>query len=70
MAAAIVLQRLVLGPAVAGLAADYVTLPLGAGAVETLIVGCGLTLMSAIAVLVVTRSATREQVAAGLERDE
>jgi len=70
MAAAIVLQRLVLGPAVAGLAADYVTLPLGAGAGQTLIVGSGLTLMSAIAVLVVTRSATREQVAAGLERDE
>ena len=70
MAAAIVLQRLVLGPAVAGLAADYVTLPLGAGAGETLIVGCGLTLMSTIAVLVVTRSATREQVAAGLERGE
>jgi len=70
LAAAFVLQRLVLGPAVAGLAADYVTLPLGAGLGEALIVGGGLALMSAIAVLVVTRSATREPVAAGLERDE
>ncbi|HEY0343062.1 MAG TPA: FtsX-like permease family protein [Solirubrobacteraceae bacterium] len=67
---AVALERLVLGPAVARLAADYAVLPLGVGAGEALGVGAGAVLVGAVAVLVVTRSAGREPVAAGLERED
>jgi hypothetical protein len=67
---AVALERLVLGPAVAQLAADYAVLPLGVGAGEALGVGAGAVLVGAVAVLVVTRSAGREPVAAGLERED
>ncbi|CAA9513921.1 MAG: hypothetical protein AVDCRST_MAG67-2839, partial [uncultured Solirubrobacteraceae bacterium] len=68
LAGAVALERLVLGPAVARLAADYATLPLAVAAGDVLLVGGALALMCALAVLGVTRSATREPVAAGLER--
>jgi predicted lysophospholipase L1 biosynthesis ABC-type transport system permease subunit len=67
---AVALQRFVLAPVVAGLAADYATLPLAVATTDALLVGGGLTLMGAVAVLVVTRSSLREPVAAGLERED
>jgi len=67
---AVALQRLLLGPIVAELAASYATLPLGVGATGILLVGGGLIAIGAVAVLVVTRSAVREPVAAGIERDD
>lgn len=70
LAAAVALQRLALAPAVARLAADYVALPLGAGGGDVLLVGVALALLCALAVLAVARSATREAVAAGLERGD
>jgi ABC-type antimicrobial peptide transport system permease subunit len=62
----IVLERVVLGPAVAKLAANYATLELGAGLRVTGAVVGGLIAAGAIAVLWVTRLATRETVVAGL----
>ncbi len=70
LAAGVALQRLVLAPVVAGLAADYATLPLGVSAGDALAVGGGLTLVGVIAVLVVTRSALGEPIAAGLEHED
>lgn len=67
---AVALERFVLGPAVARLAADYAVLPLGVGVGGALGVGAGVVLVGAIAVLVVTRSAGREPVAVGLERED
>jgi len=65
---AVALERLVLGPVVAGLAADYASLRLTSGVAATLAVAAGLALAGAIAVLAVARSATREPVTAGLGR--
>lgn len=70
MVVAVVLQRFVLGPIVAELAADYATLPLGVGFTAIAYVGGGLAVIAALAVLVVTRNAVREPVAAGIERDD
>lgn len=67
---AVALERLVLAPVVAGLTADYATLPLGVGGGRALEVAAGLALVGAIAVLAVTRSAGRESVAAGLGRED
>ncbi len=62
----IVLERLVLGPALAHLAASYVELPLGATGREIALVMAGLALAGLFAIAWVTRQATRESVIAGL----
>jgi hypothetical protein len=62
----IALERVVLGPALASLAASYVTLPLGATGPEIAIVLAGLLVAGVIATAWVTRQATRESVIAGL----
>jgi ABC-type lipoprotein release transport system permease subunit len=65
-AVGVVLERLVLGPAVAHLAANYATLDLAAGPLEITGVLAGLLGAGAGAVLWVTRMATRETVVSGL----
>jgi FtsX-like permease family len=62
----IVLERLVLGPALARLAASYVTLSLSATGTEIALVLAGLALAGFVAIVWVTRQATRESVIAGL----
>ena len=62
----ILLERLVLGPALSNLAASYATLELGAGSPEIAAVLAGLLVAGAVAVLWVTRQATRETVVEGL----
>ncbi len=62
----ILLERLVLGPALSRLAASYVTLPLGASALEIAAVLAGLVLAGTVAVAWVARQATRESVIAGM----
>jgi hypothetical protein len=62
----LLLERVVLGPAMANLAASYATLSLGAGLLEVLVVLVGLGLASAFAVTWVARQAGRESVIAGL----
>ncbi len=62
----ILLERLVLGPALSRLAASYVTLSLGATALEIVAVLAGLALAGAIAVAWVARRTTRENVIAGM----
>ena len=62
----ILIERLVLGPALANLAAGYATLELGADYAEIAAVLAGLLFASGIAVLWVTRQATRETVVEGL----
>jgi ABC-type lipoprotein release transport system permease subunit len=62
----IVLERLLLGPAMAHLAASYVTLPLGATGTEIALVLAGLALAGLVAIAWVTRQTTRESVIAGL----
>jgi len=67
--AAVMLQRLVLGPIVAGLTADYATLPLGVGALDGLVAGGGLAFVGMVAVVLATRSSIHEPIAAELQRD-
>jgi len=62
----ILLERLVLGPALSRLAASYVTLSLGASALEIVAVLAGLALAGGIAVAWVARRTTRENVIAGM----
>jgi ABC-type lipoprotein release transport system permease subunit len=62
----ILVERLVLGPALAHLAANYATLELAAGTLEIAVVVAGLLVAGAIATLWVTRQATRETVVEGL----
>ena len=62
----ILIERLLLGPALARLAASYVTLPLGASALEIAAVLGGLVLAGAVAVAWVARQTTRESVIAGM----
>ncbi|MBV8218125.1 MAG: hypothetical protein JO325_06665, partial [Solirubrobacterales bacterium] len=62
----IVIERLLLGPALARLAASYVTLPLGASVPEIAAVLGGLVLAGAVAVAWVARQTTRENVIAGM----
>ncbi|MEO6859676.1 MAG: ABC transporter permease [Solirubrobacteraceae bacterium] len=62
----VLLERLVLGPALSQLAASYATLELNAGLVQIVLVIGGLLVAGALAVLVVTRRASREPVIAGL----
>jgi hypothetical protein len=62
----ILIEQLVLGPALAHLAASYATLELGAGYTQMAAVVAGLLVAGAVAVLWVTRQATRETVVEGL----
>ncbi len=62
----ILLERLVLGPALSRLAASYVTLSLGASAIEIFAVLAGLALAGSIAVAWVAHRTTRENVIAGM----
>ncbi|HEY2260537.1 MAG TPA: ABC transporter permease [Solirubrobacteraceae bacterium] len=62
----VLLERLVLGPALARLAASYATLPLTASATEVLATVAGLVLAAGLAVVWVARQAGRESVLAGL----
>jgi ABC-type antimicrobial peptide transport system permease subunit len=62
----IVLERLVLGPALAHLAASYVSLSLGASGGEIGLVLAGLVVAGVVAIVWVTRQTTRESVIAGL----
>jgi ABC-type antimicrobial peptide transport system permease subunit len=65
-AIAVVLERLVLGPALTRIAAGYVTLALGAGAELAAGVVLGLLALAAAAVCWVSRQAARESIVAGL----
>ena len=60
------LERLVLGPALSGLAANYATLPLQATALEVGVTAAGLLAAAGVAVLWVARQAMRESVLTGL----
>ena len=60
------LERVVLGPALAHLAASYVTLSLGASGPEIAIVLAGLLVAGVVATAWVTRQTTRESVIEGL----
>ena len=62
----VVLERFVLSPAVAGLAADYATLPLGADATAIALVSLGVVGLAAAATALVTRRAGRESIVSGL----
>jgi hypothetical protein len=62
----IVVERLVLGPALSSLAASYASLPLEPTGLEVIAVLAGLAVCSAVAVLWVARRATREAVVRGL----
>ena len=62
----IVLERIVLGPAMSRLAASYATLPLEASVAEVAVVLGGLAIAGAVTVFWVARQATRETVVAGL----
>ena len=62
----ILLERLVLGPSLSNLAVNYATLNVAAGFAQVVAVLAGLLVASAIAVLWVTRRATRETVVEGL----
>ncbi len=60
------LERFALAPAVAGLAADYAELPLGAGGGELALVGLGVVLVAGAATALVARRAAREPIVRGL----
>jgi ABC-type antimicrobial peptide transport system permease subunit len=62
----IVLERLVLGPALSNLAASYAVLPLGAGSLEIGAVLAGLAVAGALAVVWVAHRTTRQTVISGL----
>ena len=61
-AVGVLLERLLLGPALARLAASYATLPLGANLGELLLTLVGLAVAAGVAVLWVARQASREPV--------
>jgi ABC-type lipoprotein release transport system permease subunit len=62
----VLLERLVLGPAMSNLAASYASLPLVAGAFDIAAVLAGLALAAGVAVLWVSRQTARETVVEGL----
>jgi predicted lysophospholipase L1 biosynthesis ABC-type transport system permease subunit len=62
----VLLQRLVLGPAVARLAAGFTSLPLGASAPAIFVVVLGLVVVAGTAALWVARRVEREPIATGL----
>jgi ABC-type lipoprotein release transport system permease subunit len=63
---AVALERFVLGPAVASIAAGYVTLPLAAGLAEVAVLLAGLALIGVLAVWWVARRLTSRPIARGL----
>ncbi len=63
---AVVLERVVLGPAIAHIAAGYAALALGAGAAEVAALLAGLALLACVAVAWVSGRALAEPVARGL----
>jgi hypothetical protein len=63
---AVVLERLVLGPSMSGIAASYASLSLGAGATLIAAVLAGLVAFAGAAVVWVSRQAAREPIVAGL----
>ncbi|MGI8945422.1 MAG: FtsX-like permease family protein [Thermoleophilaceae bacterium] len=67
--AAIALQSLLLGPVVAGLAADYASLAVTPTAPQLLAVGAGLVLLSGLAAVLVARSSVRTPIAAALRSE-
>lgn len=62
----ILLEQLVLAPALSRLAASYATLPISASALDIAAVLAGVALAGTVAVLWVSRQVTRETVVAGL----
>jgi ABC-type antimicrobial peptide transport system permease subunit len=62
----VLLERLLLGPALANLAASYAALPLGASVDQVAAVLAGLAVAAGLAVVWVARQATGESVVAGL----
>lgn len=68
-AAGIVLERFVVGPAAAALAADYVALPLVAGVRDTILMTLGLVLLALLAAAWVARVAVRRPIVAGLHEE-
>jgi putative ABC transport system permease protein len=66
---AVALELLVLGPAVSGLAAGYVSLPLAARAGQVAIVVAGMFFLAAAAAAFTARRLRKERVVAGLRSD-
>ena len=66
---AVVLERVVVAPAVSRIAASYVSLPLGAGALESAVVVAGLLLGGLASAAWVGRSAARRPLLAGLREE-
>jgi ABC-type lipoprotein release transport system permease subunit len=64
-----ILERLLLGPLVARLAAGYASLPLGASAGDVVLVVAGLLVLAAAAALVTARRIERESIVAGLRAE-
>jgi hypothetical protein len=62
----VLLERVVLGPAMSRIAENYATLPLGASTEVIAVVVLGLLALAAVAVLWVSRQAAREPIVAGL----
>jgi hypothetical protein len=65
----LVLERLLLGPAVTELAADYAALPLRAGAGSMVAVIAGLAVVAVVSSAWVGRRVAREPVVAGLRAE-
>ncbi|MEJ7716882.1 MAG: hypothetical protein WKF31_02555 [Thermoleophilaceae bacterium] len=63
------LERLLLGPAVTALAADYAALPLSAGAGSMAAVIAGLAVVAVVSSAWVGRRVAREPVVAGLRAE-
>jgi ABC-type antimicrobial peptide transport system permease subunit len=66
---AVALELLVLGPAVSGLAASYVSLPLAARAAQVAVVVAGMFVLAAAAAVLTARRLRNERVVAGLRSD-
>jgi hypothetical protein len=67
--AGIVIERVILGPAVAGLAADYADLPLAAGPAQAAIVLAALGAVTALAAAWTVARVLREPLVAGLREE-
>ncbi len=66
---AVLLERLLLGPRAAGLAASYASLSLTAGPAVIAVVALGLAIVAAVAALVVSRGAVRQPPSIALRGD-
>ncbi len=63
---AVVLERSLLGPAVSGLAASYVSLPVRAGPGEVALMAAGLAAITAVSAAIVARQVAREPIIGAL----